>query len=331
LIKLSICIPTYNRAKFLNVCLDHLIPQISGKDSVELIVIDNASNDNTPGIVKEFISKCTNIHYYRNDMNVGYSGNQTKCIEYSNGQYTAILSDDDVYTDNLVDDILNIIIKKEYSFIALNYYSFFENVDKPHQANFAPTNDVTFDRAYDVMNYPSVGHFSGFVFNSVLAKKTLKEMLQKHTIQEYEKYRGVISDIAHRSLSKTSIPSYFFGKRKLATRIPLEVDYDSINHLCLDYYEYFLKLYDESMINQADLDYRKKLVQSGLPRAIFVDAYKKNNVELKIISDRLTIFFRKDIKFRCLIHSLLYLSKFSAIKYLFRYIHKIKRHFKYPH
>lgn len=331
MIKLSICIPTYNREKFLAVCLKHLIPQIIDKENVEVIVVDNASTDNTQSIMNTIISEHSNIHYYRNEMNLGYSGNQVKCIECSSGVYTAILSDDDVYTDNLVDDILNITKGKEYSFIALNYYSFVENVYKKHQANFAPSNDVIFERAYDIMNYPSVGHFSGFIFNSRLAKETLREMLQKHSTEEYEKYRGVISDIAHRSLSKTILPSYFFGERKLANRMPTEVDYDSLNHLCLDYYEYFFLLFQEGIIEQKDLEYRKTLVLSWLPRAIVTDSYRKSKVEINRISDRLESYFKRDIKFRYLINPLFYLSKFNFIKYLFKSIHKIKRHFKYSY
>jgi len=327
--KLSICIPTFNRDKFLTVCLENLILQVTGKETVEVIVVDNASSDNTQSIMTAIVSEHSNIHYYRNEINLGYSGNQVKCIEYANGQYTAILSDDDVYTDNLVEDILNIINKREYSFIALNYFSFLSSIDKPSKSNFAPLHDVTFNRAYDIMNYPSVGHYSGFIFNSLLAKKTLKEMLQKHSIQEYEKYRGIITDIAHRSLTRTSIPAYFYGLRKLGNRIPTTVDYDSLNHLCLDYYEYFLNLFQEGIIEKKDLEYRKRLVLSWLPRAIVADSYNKSKDEIKRISDRLAIHFVKESKFISLIYPLLYLSKFNSIRNVFKIMHKVKRHFKY--
>ena len=325
--KLSICIPTFNREKFLTICLKNLIPQVMNKENVEVIVVDNASTDNTQSIMNAFISQHSNIHYYRNEKNYGYSGNQVKCIEYANGQYTAILSDDDVYTDNLVEDILNIVNKREYSFIALNYFSFLESIDKPRKSNFAPLHDVTFNRAYDILNYPSVGHFSGFIFNSLIAKKTLKEMLQKHSVKEYEKYRGVISDIAHRSLTRTSIPSYFYGKRKLANRIPISVDYDSLNHLCLDYYEYFVRLYNEGLINDSDLDYRKRLVLSWLPKSIITDSYKKSKLELVNISNRLIVYFQKDKKFKYLISPLLYLSKYRIVKNIYKNIHRIKHNY----
>ena len=43
---LSICIPTYNRAQFLDVSLRELISQASEiSDSIEIVISDNASTD----------------------------------------------------------------------------------------------------------------------------------------------------------------------------------------------------------------------------------------------------------------------------------------------
>ncbi len=326
--KLSICIPTYNRSKYLSICLEHLLPQVEGKENVEVVIVDNASSDDTTCVVADYQKKCKNTRYYRNKHNFGYSGNQLKCFEYANGKYLAILSDDDVYTDNLVDDILDVIKKCNYSFIALNYYGFVNDVNKPYNRNFAPINNVCFDRAYDILNYPSVGHFSGFIFNKELAKATLKKILETKNIGDFEKYRGIITDIAHRSLSETKLPSYFLGKRKLANRIPIEVDYDSIHHLCLEYYEYFYSLFQEGIIETKDLEYRKRLVLSGLPRAIVVDSYKLSNLELKNITTQLLSYFKNDKRFYLISLPLLYLVRVGLIKYILKQAHAIIHNLK---
>ena len=50
---LTICIPTYNRADFLKVMLEALLPQVAKVDTdVEVWVLDNASEDNTEAIVE---------------------------------------------------------------------------------------------------------------------------------------------------------------------------------------------------------------------------------------------------------------------------------------
>ena len=101
--KLSICIPTYNRVRYLKECLDSVLPQAKArKDEVEVIVIDNASPDDTQTVVQEFIATFDCLKYYRNEKNLGFAGNQVKCIEYAMGNYMPLLCDDDIYLDGQV-------------------------------------------------------------------------------------------------------------------------------------------------------------------------------------------------------------------------------------
>ena len=52
--KISIIIPTYNRAKFIEKAIESVLNQTS--NSYELVVCDNNSTDNTQEIVKKFES-----------------------------------------------------------------------------------------------------------------------------------------------------------------------------------------------------------------------------------------------------------------------------------
>jgi len=63
-IKLSICIPTYNRAAFLGEALDSVIRQAT--DEVEIVVSDNASTDNTEALVREYQARFPRIRYHKN-------------------------------------------------------------------------------------------------------------------------------------------------------------------------------------------------------------------------------------------------------------------------
>ena len=52
---LSITIPTWNRAPILEIALSQLLPQlIEFKDSIELIISDNCSTDNTSEVINKF-------------------------------------------------------------------------------------------------------------------------------------------------------------------------------------------------------------------------------------------------------------------------------------
>jgi hypothetical protein len=176
-----------------------------------------------------------------------------------------------------------VIDNGKYALIAINYYAFLKDKNKPIKTNFAPTEDVIFNRAYDILNYPSVGHFSGFVFFADLARQIIRIMLDEHSSRFYEKHRGIIGRMAVFLSLSTSLPAYFIGERLLANRMPLLVDYDSLRHLCLDYCQFFYQLHKGQLITKSDLDYRFNIVLNKLPRAIIVDSPNINKEELEKI------------------------------------------------
>ena len=55
---LSILVCTYNRSNFLYKCIRSIINQTEGrKEKIEIIIVDNNSNDNTEKVVKELKAK----------------------------------------------------------------------------------------------------------------------------------------------------------------------------------------------------------------------------------------------------------------------------------
>jgi glycosyltransferase involved in cell wall biosynthesis len=314
--KLSICIPTYNRISMLKECLEHLIPQIAHKDNVEVVISDNASTDGTGHIVKGFIEAYPELRYYENTENLGYARNQIKLFHYASGDYIAVLCDDDVYMDGHVDAILKVISEHEYALVYTNYYSFISKPDKPLRKVFAPEKDKVFTRAYDIMNYPSVGHFSGYVFNRTLALKALKDLLTQKHVEYFEEGRSVFGHVAVVSTATSDLPSYFVGRRHLAAREPSpdQVDYDRLHHLCLDYYEIFHEFFKEGVISEKDLAYRADMVLSSLPRSIIRDAPQMTNEQLKVVAKRLSDYFREDRRFYLKSLPLFYIVRISMMK-----------------
>lgn len=95
---LSICIPTYNRAPFLDECLKQISSQITNEgleDTIELLVSDNHSTDDTPDIVKKHIQAGAKIRYFRNEKNLGMDGNFVNCFKNATGNFIWLLGDDD--------------------------------------------------------------------------------------------------------------------------------------------------------------------------------------------------------------------------------------------
>ena len=89
-IKLSICIPTYNRARFIRETLESVISQAN--DNVEIVIVDGASTDNTTEVVQRFKQKFSNFVYYRCEKNTGVDRDMSITIDLSRGEYCWILS-----------------------------------------------------------------------------------------------------------------------------------------------------------------------------------------------------------------------------------------------
>lgn len=68
---LSICIPTYNRARYLKKNIDSIIRQPEFRDgTVEIVVSDNASEDDTQAVCAPYAERFENFRYFRNEKNV---------------------------------------------------------------------------------------------------------------------------------------------------------------------------------------------------------------------------------------------------------------------
>lgn len=103
-IKLSICIPTYNRAKFIAETLESIVLQAN--DNVEIVIVDGASTDNTAQIVDEYRKKFRNLVYFRSEKNMGVDRDMAKTIELACGRYCWMFSDDDLLKPGAVKTIL---------------------------------------------------------------------------------------------------------------------------------------------------------------------------------------------------------------------------------
>ena len=101
---LTLCIPTYNRGVHLREQLIRLSQMPSELwDDITVLVSDNCSTDDTETIGEEFAKKTNcDIHYSRNETNLGMDGNFVKCFKAATSKYVWLLGDDDyIYTDKL--------------------------------------------------------------------------------------------------------------------------------------------------------------------------------------------------------------------------------------
>lgn len=105
---LSICIPTYNRAEYLRGALENITSDPAFDDRVEIIISDNASEDNTEEIGKEYARKYANIKYFRNEKNIR-DANFKLSFERASGKYLKLFNDTLRFKENSLSTILDIL------------------------------------------------------------------------------------------------------------------------------------------------------------------------------------------------------------------------------
>lgn len=90
--EVSLTIPTYNRARFLDACLEYHIP-LARKYNVKIFISDNASTDNTEEIVRKRIEEYPLIFYSKNKKNIGPDEGFEKALKFSDTKYAWLLGD----------------------------------------------------------------------------------------------------------------------------------------------------------------------------------------------------------------------------------------------
>lgn len=101
--KVSVIVPVYNSEQELRDCLDSLVEQTE-KD-IEIIVIDDASTDNSPEIEAEYQKKYPNVKVYRNERNLGQSETRNRGIELAEGDYITFLDSDDYVNPGMYEEL----------------------------------------------------------------------------------------------------------------------------------------------------------------------------------------------------------------------------------
>lgn len=120
--KLSICLSTYNRAGWLTRNLANIYSQISGeRDDLEVLVVDNASQDKTQEVVRSFFDY-PNFRYHRNVKNVGMLGNLAVTAQRARGEYVWIIGDDDLTRAGCIAKVLDVLHQHpSIGLVYLNY------------------------------------------------------------------------------------------------------------------------------------------------------------------------------------------------------------------
>lgn len=193
---LSICIPTYNREVYLLKAIKSIEMQLTPEiiNLVEICINDNASTDNTEGMIRDYIEKNKNINitFNKNDKNYGADYNYIKSIDIAKGKFCWYLGSDDALEENSLKYVIEILKKhKQDTFIFLGTNNIYDFTLKIHQKNQIKhpailsqkyTEDILIEDIEEISSccLNAFGYLSVIIFNRAEWNK----------IDKFEKYYG---------------------------------------------------------------------------------------------------------------------------------------------
>jgi abequosyltransferase len=116
-VRLSICIATYNRSKFIAQTLDSILAQL--QPGIELLIVDGASSDNTEEVVSRYLARRPSVRYIREDVNSGIDVDYDKAVSYAKGDYCWLMTDDDILKAGAVQSVMD-AIEHGHDLVVLN-------------------------------------------------------------------------------------------------------------------------------------------------------------------------------------------------------------------
>lgn len=120
--KLSICVPTFNRADTLELLLESVYRQIGNhKEEVEVCISDNASTDRTAQVVEAYRQKLR-IRYHRHEHPIHVAINWNYAIGIlPTGEYVLMVGDDDIIINDGIHKMLEMIDTYQSDYYYLNH------------------------------------------------------------------------------------------------------------------------------------------------------------------------------------------------------------------
>ena len=177
---ISIILPTYNwNHTWLSESIDSVINQ--SYSNFELIIINDASDNDIEKTILEFINKDNRIKYYKNEENIQLTRTLNKGIELSKWKYIARIDDDDIWIDEKKLEKQVIFMEKNTDYWLC--WTWIIIIDE----FWNEINRVLY-RSFDKNIKNNITWLNQFAHSSVIIRKSILEKVWRYTNKKYCKY-----------------------------------------------------------------------------------------------------------------------------------------------
>ena len=289
---INILIPNYNNGNYLTGCLASIFSQ-NTTYSFLVIIIDDASTDNSINIIEDFCLKYPNkIYFISNENNCGCCETTLKLYQKINSSFFTVLDSDDMWSDNQFLERGITFLNSNSEFVSYsNNTNIFCESENTYKSYFSSSKIIN---GYDTTNDTFLGfgfpHTSACIFRSYVSKKMIDLMtpiisnknennnfLNQIYCQLYEgdTFRNVVTNWHGKQFNDYTYISGFYRIKSHNSRwSSLNKNLQNLLQF-LFFIEIYFKITDNKQIKDAIL----KIIN---PISIFLKTIQINNIDLSV-------------------------------------------------
>lgn len=187
MVKLSICIPTFNMSPFLEECIESIVINTSKEKLpfIEVCISDNASTDNTQEMINKYKNSEFNFIYHKNNENIGPEANFLQAIELASGEYCILLGADDAINESTINNLLNEINNDSIDIFLFNRFECNSNLnpisEKKWLYSSIKSRAFDFSKQVDLINYLNNTTSLGAIFSYMSSMAFKKSKWDQYT------------------------------------------------------------------------------------------------------------------------------------------------------
>ncbi|MBY8189922.1 glycosyltransferase [Vibrio fluvialis] len=155
-VALSIIIPVYNAERYIIETLSSINYQVvnARNISVEVIIVNDGSTDNSKCLINNYISTNACSHYIKllDQSNQGVSVARNNGIKASKGEYVAFVDSDDLMLEGYIHEVFGVINSVKPDVIEFGFYKFKEELDVSKNNAFFTHNNFGALNKIEVIN-----------------------------------------------------------------------------------------------------------------------------------------------------------------------------------
>jgi len=167
--KISVLIPAYNVERYVARCLDSVISQTF--DNLEIIVVDDASTDNTPEILYDYAKRDERIRIVRHAENSGILWVRKTGVEASTGDYIMFVDSDDALKNNACERLYSAAIETRSDLVIAGYEFCSYGGGRTQHINVSDNISSSYDLFKAMLN----NHITKYVWGRIFKRGLLVE------------------------------------------------------------------------------------------------------------------------------------------------------------